>query len=82
MMVITNLDEPNVWIHTCKQHVTLFQHVYPWLWRILQLPNIGICFVMPLLREVVMGLKGVFLGDFLGIWKRLWHMSILLMHPY
>ncbi len=60
VMVIINLDDLNVWwIHACEQWATLFQHVYPWLWKILQLPKIGIHFVMPLLTKVVMSLKGV-----------------------
>lgn len=59
VMVIINLGDPNVWIHACEQHATLFQHVYPWLWNFFQLPNIWIRFFMPLLTKVVMSIEGI-----------------------
>jgi hypothetical protein len=28
-MAVINMDDPNVWIQTCEQQVTLFQRVMP-----------------------------------------------------
>jgi hypothetical protein len=29
MMVVINMDDPNVWIHACEYWATLFRHVMP-----------------------------------------------------
>jgi hypothetical protein len=54
VMVIINMNDPNVWIQACEHEPPCFDVL---CWKIWQLPNSKIHCVMPLYVEVVIGLR-------------------------
>jgi hypothetical protein len=39
---VVNLDDPNVWVEACEQHVALFKRTMWWQWKTWPLHNIKI----------------------------------------